>query len=191
MDRREAIKTIFLTGASTLLAARSGFAQAKNEKEQFWESFWSKPRSLHLTRPESGEYGVFHYWDNGLITDEYEKLCWLLRDIRAEVSKPIDLELLNLICGVTGWLSLYGFNKPFVVHSGYRSEKTNSQLEGAAKNSMHLQGRAIDGRIEGLSAEYLGKVFAAFKTGGVGFYVNRQHDFIHADTGRIRYWLRK
>lgn len=43
----------------------------------------------------------------------------------------------------------------------------------------------MDGRIEGIPAAYLGRAIAAFKTGGVGFYVNRKNDFVHADVRKF------
>ena len=202
-EKRSSLKRMFTLGlgAALYFGSRDLFAEEKEKsvsvkstddpRGKFWEEFWNRPRELWLTRPESGESGRFCYWQNNAITSDYKNLSWLLRDIHVDEAKDIDIRLLDLIFGVTGWLGCYGVNKPFVVNSGYRTNKTNSGLEGAAKNSMHLHGKAIDGRIDGISAEYLGRVFAAFKTGGVGFYVNRKYDFIHADVGEIRYWLRK
>ncbi|RCI74494.1 DUF882 domain-containing protein, partial [Pseudomonas aeruginosa] len=37
--------------------------------------------------------------------------------------------------------------------------------------------------------QYQGRLMSAFRTGGVGFYINRQK-FIHSDVGRVRYWVR-
>lgn len=204
MERREALKKIILTGAGIMLAnpckkalaagSPSDNAVVKNSNDprvNFWREFWENPRTLTLYRPESGERGEFCYWDKGRKTAEYDSVCWLLRDIHINERVDMNIELLDLICGISGWFRLYGINKPFIVHSGYRSKRTNSRLEGAAKNSYHTKGEAIDGRIDGISADYLGRAIAAFKTGGVGFYVNRKNDFVHADVGRVRYWLGK
>ena len=82
---------------------------------------------------------------------------------------------------------------PFHIISGYRSPKTNSMLRaeggeatGVAKKSMHLEGKAIDLRIPGLSSEYLGKLFKWLAQGGVGIYTDAE--FTHLDTGRVRSW---
>ena len=154
-------------------------------------AFWSEPRTLTLHRPASGEKGTFCYWKDGSIyRPGYEDVCHLLRDVQANESKDMDIQLLNLLRGLTGWLDLsYGIRKPYEITSGYRSPHTNNKTENAAKNSLHLKGQAIDGRMEGIPVAYLGRLFAAFQTGGVGFYVNRARGFVHADTGRVRYWV--
>lgn len=155
-------------------------------------NFWDRDRTLRLYRPSTGERGNYCYWRNGKIDqDGYQKICHLMRDVQANKSKSMDINLLNMLRGLTGWLELsYGITTPFEVTSGYRSPETNEKLEGAAKNSMHLQGKAIDGRMKGIPPEYLGRLFASFQTGGVGFYINRERGFVHVDTGRVRYWVK-
>ncbi|HAT2715701.1 MULTISPECIES: YcbK family protein [Aeromonas] len=207
MERREALRKIILTGAGIMMAnpckkllAAGSFdtdhavkprQDISDPRVVFWREFWERPRVLNFYRPESGERGEFCYWNNGQKTSDYESACWLLRDIHINEKVDMDVELLDLICGISGWFSLYGINKPFIVNSGYRSKRTNAKIEGAAKDSYHTLGKAMDGRIEGIPAAYLGRAIAAFKTGGVGFYVNRKNDFVHADVGRVRYWLGK
>ncbi|CAJ4333466.1 Bacterial protein of uncharacterised function (DUF882) [Burkholderia pseudomallei] len=100
------------------------------------------------------------------------------------------MRLLNLLRGLQGWLEVaYGVTDPYQVNSGLRTDETNAVTEGAAKDSLHKRGMAVDGKIPGLPVEYVGRLFAAFQGGGVGFYVNRQR-FIHSDVGRVRYWVR-
>ncbi|MBT14088.1 MAG: hypothetical protein CMI02_18855 [Oceanospirillaceae bacterium] len=74
--------------------------------------------------------------------------------------------------------------------SGYRAPKTNSDLRhvsnGVAEHSLHMQGRAIDIRIPGVSHRHLHKAALAMRTGGVGYYP--KSGFIHIDTGRVRHW---
>jgi uncharacterized protein YcbK (DUF882 family) len=57
---------------------------------------------------------------------------------------------------------------------------------GVAKHSMHMEGRAIDIRIPGKDLAMLRKVAMAQRAGGVGYYPDSQ--FVHMDTGRVRYW---
>jgi uncharacterized protein YcbK (DUF882 family) len=75
-----------------------------------------------------------------------------------------------------------------IIHSGYRTEQTNRNLEGAARRSQHLLGRAADITLPGLPATYVGRLAAHYAAGGVGFYPSR--DFIHVDTGQRRFWVR-
>lgn len=150
--------------------------------------FWAAPRTLSLVRPATGESVQATYWAEGaFVPAGYYAICRLLRDAQAGQAATIDLRLLNLLRGVQGWLALAGYREPFHVTSGYRTEHTNSLTEGAAKNSLHVRGQAVDGRFPGLSAEQLGRLFQAFQGGGVGIYKNA-HGFVHADIGRVRTW---
>ncbi|MGH8156655.1 MAG: YcbK family protein [Rhodanobacter sp.] len=154
-------------------------------------AFWAKPRVLNLYRPSTGEHQRLCYWqDGGLDRSGYLGICRLLRDAKAERAVTIDLRLLNLLRGMTGWLeTVYGLSEPYQINSGYRTVTTNAMTEGAARNSFHIRGMAVDGRMPGLPEAYLGRLFAAFQGGGVGFYLNQQH-FIHTDVGRVRFWIR-
>ena len=74
--------------------------------------------------------------------------------------------------------------------SGYRSLATNHKLRskgsGIAKRSLHMQGRAIDIRLPSSRLADLQNTAKALKLGGVGYF--EKSDFIHIDTGRVRYW---
>lgn len=76
------------------------------------------------------------------------------------------------------------------INSGRRSRAYNSTLDGAAKDSEHINGRATDISTRGMSDE---QRIAFVKTatevgfGGVGIY----DTFIHLDTGKVRTWLGK
>ena len=76
------------------------------------------------------------------------------------------------------------------VISAYRSPKTNkllrSRSSGVASKSQHLLGKAIDVRLRGLDLKELHASARNLKLGGVGFYP--ASDFVHVDTGRVRYW---
>jgi uncharacterized protein YcbK (DUF882 family) len=81
-------------------------------------------------------------------------------------------------------------DEPFQVISGYRSPRTNAFLRvhshGVAEHSLHMQGRAIDVRLPGLPTRRLRDIALTLRRGGVGYY--RASDFVHLDTGRVRYW---
>ena len=78
----------------------------------------------------------------------------------------------------------------FEIISGYRSPESNAKMaaasRGVAKHSLHMQGRAIDMRLQGCSCADLRDLALAAARGGVGYY--RSSNFVHIDTGRFRTW---
>ncbi len=114
----------------------------------------------------------------------------LLRDFRVNQIKPIDPALLDLLFELNGVL---GTDQPFHVISGYRTPETNAMLQerggahsGVATHSLHIDGKAIDIRVPGITLEHLRNSATSLKIGGVGFYPGS--NFVHVDTGRVRYW---
>ncbi|MNS95832.1 Peptidase M15 [compost metagenome] len=100
----------------------------------------------------------------------------------------IDPQLFDLLFQVRREL---GTSEPFQVISGYRSPATNSRLRnsrggGVARHSLHMDGKAIDIRVAGVPLGDLRDAAKTLKGGGVGFYQGEQ--FVHLDTGRVRYW---
>ena len=57
---------------------------------------------------------------------------------------------------------------------------------GVASQSLHMVGKAIDIRLPGVKLDHLRSAAASLKRGGVGFYPSS--NFVHVDTGRVRYW---
>lgn len=152
-------------------------------------SFWDQPRKIFLKRKETGEQAHIMYFSNGQLNQQgYDIACYLLRDVKQNIKTNMDIKLLDLICAVQAWLNHYGIGSPIMIHSGYRTPQTNSKLEGAAKESMHLYGRAIDFSIPNLNPTMIAKIASQFKAGGIGIYPSR--NFIHLDTGGIRLWVR-
>lgn len=64
--------------------------------------------------------------------------------------------------------------KPVIINSGYRTPEYNKTV-GGAKKSYHMQGKAVDIRINGLKPEEIAKI--AEKTGftGIGIYKSFTH----------------
>jgi len=178
MDRR----TFLLAGALSIISPGTAIAALD----------WTldPDRKIWLRRAATHEEAVVHYANEneGYLADGYRLACYLLRDVQAGLMIPISPNLLDLLCAMQRWLGTYGVHRPFIINSGYRSPGTNSITEGAVKNSFHLHGKAADIHVDSIPAEYLGRLAAMFKTGGVGFYVNK--GFIHVDVGWVRYWRR-
>ena len=80
---------------------------------------------------------------------------------------------------------------PFEIISGYRCPATNDRLRqtrggGVAKQSLHMQGCAVDVRLSGVPLAELRDAALSLRAGGVGYYP--ESEFVHLDTGRVRSW---
>lgn len=151
------------------------------------EQFWNQPRKLHLYRPALKKTLNVVYWHAGRVyTPGYRQLCLLLKDHRQDEAVSIDPRLFDLLCAMQAWVGYYGYKDPIQVNSGYRTARTNNRLEGAARNSMHLYGKAADIVFPGLPASYINQLAQRYAGGGVGFYPSS--GFVHVDTGRQRVW---
>ncbi len=157
--------------------------------------FWLKPRVLDVIRPASGERAKILYWKDGEVIDSaYQELCHLLRDVNGKKIAPIDPKLFETLWGTQAFVARYGIEQPLEILSGYRTADSNKKLieagVPAARQSLHIQGRAADIRIPNLNAEVLGGLVRSFRQGGVGFYyrAGARGGWIHADTGLKRTW---
>ena len=157
--------------------------------------FWLRPRVLNVTRPASGEKAKLLYWKDGEIIDSaYQQLCHLMRDVNGKETAPIDPKLFETLWGAQAFIERYGMTQPLEILSGYRTAKSNARLieQGipAARQSLHMHGKAADVRIASLNPEVLGELVRSFRQGGVGFYYRSSASggWIHADTGVKRSW---
>jgi uncharacterized protein YcbK (DUF882 family) len=73
---------------------------------------------------------------------------------------------------------------------GYRSPETNEFLHGTtrgvAEHSQHMEGKAIDIRVPGVSTRRLDRAALSLGDGGVGYYPHSH--FVHVDVGPVRRW---
>lgn len=157
--------------------------------------FWVKPRTLSMIRPQSGERVKLLYWKDGEVIDSaYQELCHVLRDVNGKATIPIDPKLLETLWASQAFVERYGLDQPLEILSGYRTPASNQHLieQGvpAARQSLHMSGRAADIRISGLTEEVLGGLVKSFRVGGVGFYYRAgpKGGWIHTDTGLSRTW---
>lgn len=157
--------------------------------------FWLKPRTIDVVRPASGERAKLLYWKDGEIIDSaYQDLCHLLRDVNGKETAPIDPKLFETLWGTQAFVARYGIETPLEILSGYRTRASNQKLREAgvpaARQSLHIQGRAADIRLASLNSEVLGGLVKSFRQGGVGFYYRSgpRGGWIHADTGLKRTW---
>lgn len=180
LGRRRACAAAVAAVASVWLPARHGLAS----------DFWSQPRHLWLQRQTPRGTEVFsgvYFADGRLRATEYLQLCHLLRDVRAGHYAPISLVLLDVLCGLQGVLVARGVTaQPLMTTSAYRSPGTNASVEGAARDSLHTQGRAWDGHTPAAATAVLAEAAQYLRGGGVGVYLDR--GFCHLDDGRLRSW---
>jgi len=145
-------------------------------------------RWLRFDHLHTGERLDTTYWAEGQYLDRsLADINYLLRDFRTGEVHPIDPHLLDLLHRLQ---QAARNDNPFQIISGYRSPKTNAQLRaasgGVARKSLHMQGRALDIRLPGTPLRELHRLACDAKVGGVGLYTHS--NFVHIDTGRVRYW---
>jgi uncharacterized protein YcbK (DUF882 family) len=148
----------------------------------------NKPRSMTLVRPDSKEKISLTYWTpaGGWDLKGYQAACWMLRDVKYGQAAQMDTGLLDTLFIMQSWLATYGYHQDVHILSGYRTKAHNDKLEGAAKNSMHLYGRAADIYMPGISPVLLSRMGQMLGLGGVGLYASR--GFVHVDRGSVRNW---
>lgn len=148
----------------------------------------AQPRTLSFYHTHTGERLTVVYYDGGEYVDAaLSQINHLLRDFRNNEVANIDPATLDIVYQVQ---QQAGHAGEVHIISAYRSPETNEMLRsksnGVARNSMHLQGRAIDFRLPGVDTAKLREIALELKLGGVGYY--KSSDFIHVDNGRVRFW---
>lgn len=145
-------------------------------------------KTLAFQNINTGDKLKLTYFEKGrYIKSALREIDFLLRDYRTGDVHRIDTHLLDQLHDLK---TLLGAKRPFDIISGYRSPSTNANLRshssGVANKSLHMQGRAIDIRLEGHDIRHLRNAAIALRRGGVGFYP--QSGFVHLDTGKFRTW---
>ena len=146
-------------------------------------------RTLSLMHKHTGETIHATFRRNGRYDPEVlKKLNWFLRDWRVDEPTQMDPALFDLVWEVYNEV---GAEEPIHVVSAYRSPGTNAMLRrrsrAVAKTSQHIQGRAMDFHIPGVSMQRVREVGLMLQRGGVGFYPSGA-SFVHMDTGSVRHW---
>ena len=170
----------FLTSAATAVPfLATPLATFANSVEQ---------RSVSFVHTHTGEHLTATYFRGGQYDPaSLERVNYLLRDFRRGEVASMDTGLLDILHDLK---VLANRDSTFEIISGFRSPATNEQLRaksgGVAEKSLHMQGKALDIRLTGFSTKKLQQLAMSLRRGGVGFYDSS--DFIHVDTGRVRYW---
>jgi uncharacterized protein YcbK (DUF882 family) len=178
--RRRLMQTTFASGLG-LIGARLAMAQGEavsESRERVLEVFNTHTReTVRVAYARGGEYDA----------EALVKLRHVLRDHRNGASHDIEPALFDQLHDLA---QAAGVAASYDIISGYRSPESNAKMAaastGVAKQSLHMQGRAIDVRLRGYSTAALRDLALAAKKGGVGYY--QRSDFVHLDTGRFRTW---
>ena len=148
-----------------------------------------------LTPPQAGRYLLYNihtkeFLNLSVLTDlwSHDKINTFFRDWRANATTQIDLRLVSALKTIIDIAKLNTNINRVNIHSGFRTKKTNDMLRlsssSVAEKSYHVQGRALDFSIEGVSSRALSKIVLDNFDGGVGVY----RSFVHVDTGPKRFW---
>jgi uncharacterized protein YcbK (DUF882 family) len=148
----------------------------------------AETRRVSFISTHTGEALAVSYFQAGsYVIPALEQVARVLRDHRTGSIHAIDPALLDILHDLR---VLADRDDTFQVISGYRAPKTNDLLRtrsgGVASRSLHMDGKAIDVRLTGFPTNKLHQLALSMKRGGVGFYA--ASDFIHIDTGRVRFW---
>lgn len=148
----------------------------------------AQPRTLSFYHTHTGERLKITFAERGVhVPRALEEVSHFLRDFRTGHKHPIDPALLDTLHELQRTTGARG---PYEIISAYRSPETNEMLRaqsnGVAQGSLHMEGRAIDVRLRGVKTARLREAALRLQAGGVGYYP--ESDFIHVDTGRVRFW---
>jgi uncharacterized protein YcbK (DUF882 family) len=148
-----------------------------------------RPGELTLRNNTSGERLRLLLLDagGGVRAAAARRLSHFLRSGSDDRSTSVDPALVKLLYNIA---NRFGRQREVVVISGYRSPEFNKlrrkQSRQVGEKSLHIKGKAIDFRIEGVTITALHEHVKRLKAGGVGFYPDSQ--FIHVDVGPVRTW---
>jgi uncharacterized protein YcbK (DUF882 family) len=181
-------KTNYAVNTTRRLLLRASLAGSVLAMAPLSKVWATGERSLSLKNLHTGEQINQPYWMAGnYLPDSLSAINAVLRDHRSGEVYPIDPGLLDLLSALQQRVSS---RRGYEVISGYRSPASNAMLQsksnGVAKRSLHMQGKAIDIRMPGTQLAQLHRAASEMKSGGVGLYTSA--NFIHVDTGRVRYW---
>ena len=149
----------------------------------------STPYRLRLYHLHTGEHlDVVYRLGDRYLPERVAELDHFLRDHRTGDIKVYDLKEFDLLHDLL--IKLDDPDGEIDIVCGYRTPWSNKYLRqhghGVAEHSQHMEAKAIDIRIPGVSTAKVRDAALSLQRGGVGYYA--QSDFVHVDTGPIRRW---
>ena len=177
-----AATTAFMLGFGGQSRASDDLTGAKGSGAQY---------VLHMHHLHTGEtLDVVYRVGNSYVPGAIQKLNYFLRDHRTNDVSHYDPKEFDLLHSVMAKLGKP--NGVIDIVCGYRTPWSNrflrsrSAVTGVAKNSQHMQAKAIDIRVPGVATSKLRDIALSLHGGGVGYYPVSQ--FVHVDVGPVRQW---
>ena len=130
---------------------------------------------------------IVYQRDGKYIPGALAEINYFMRDRDTDEVGDMDVNLIDTLHLVQ---SRFGLGRPIIVLSAFRSQVTHEKIRkrhrSAAQKSLHLEGKAVDIRIGGVSTQRLADVARGISQGGIGTYIEKA--FVHIDTGERRSW---
>lgn len=145
-------------------------------------------RRISMFSGRTGERIDTIYWIEGdYIKEALTEINHFMRDWRNNQITSIDTRTIDIMAATHNLLEA---DHPYMMLSGYRTPATNQMLRSrsrsVARNSLHMEGKAADLRIEGRSVSQIARAASSCSSGGVGRYSGS--NFVHMDCGPVRTW---
>ena len=178
-------------GTLALFTLGSGTSQASEDGGTTTVSGSAQRFMLHLHHLHTGEtLNVVYRIGDAYVPTALDQLNHFLRDHRTNDASHYDPKEFDLLH--TLMTRLGRADGVIDVVCGYRTPwsnnylRTRSAVTGVARNSQHMQAKAIDIRVPGVQTSALRDVALSLHGGGVGYYPVSQ--FVHVDVGPVRTW---
>jgi hypothetical protein len=151
---------------------------------------WQRRLKKLLGKPAAPVVNVWNTWTHETLVlggeVDRETFGKFLRCHFTGQPAPMDMRLLGVLVAAAK-----KFNPVRIeIVSGFRAPKYNLMLRKkgreVARDSQHTYGHAVDFRLRGVPAATLAAFVRSLRVGGAGIYPDS--NFVHADTGPIRYW---
>jgi uncharacterized protein YcbK (DUF882 family) len=144
---------------------------------------------LHLFHTHTHEHlDIVYRQGDHYLPEALSTLDHFLRDHRTGDVLHYDPRLFDLLHDLT--VTIGEPDAEIDVICGYRTSHSNEFLRthghGVALHSLHMEAKAIDIRVPGISTSRLRDAALALERGGVGYYASSA--FVHVDVGRVRRW---
>lgn len=141
-------------------------------------------RRVRMYSQRTGESIDTVYFVNGrYVPEAITEISYFMRDWRQNQVMKYDPHNVDNLAAT---LRLMDTTEPYLLISGYRTQKTNRMLKGAASHSYHLKAMAADVRLKSRSVRQISDAAFACNGGGVGVY--GRSNFVHMDCGPVRSW---
>ena len=149
----------------------------------------SVPYRLRLYHLHTGErLDVVYRIGDQYLPEGVAALDHFLRDHRTGDEKDYDITEFDLLHDLLAKLG--HLDSEIDIVCGYRTPWSNNYLRehsnGVALHSQHMEAKAIDIRIPGISTAQVRDAALSLRRGGVGYYA--QSNFVHVDVGPVRRW---